>query len=125
MKFFYKVCLDSLNKASSRGSSSKSNYSEQFRGPECRFLESGKGTFKAWLKRRKFRNIARSLLQKDDQLLIDIDIPRGELIWALSLPVQIDVEKVLSELREQRRSERWVGKSERYCSKHEITRLCK
>ena len=124
MKFIYKVFLDSLNQASSRRLAPYDNQSEIPKEPRSNFSGSVLNALKAWLRRRKFRNHARFLLQRDDELLVDVDIPRGELMWALSLPVQIDAEKVLSERREQRLSERWIGNSERSSSKHESNHHC-
>lgn len=119
MKFIYKVCLDSLSQASSRRLSQYASQSESPKEPKSHFSGSILGALKAWFRRRKFRNNARVLLQRDEELLVDVDIPRGELLWALSLPVRIDAEKVLSERREKRGLERWVGNSERSSSKYE------
>ena len=119
MKFIYKVCLDSLSQARSGRLSQFASQSESQKEPRSHFSGPVLGALKAWFRRRKFRNNAQFLLQREDELLVDVDIPRGELLWALSLPVKIDAEKVLSERREQRRSERWVGNPERSSSKHE------
>lgn len=124
MKFVYRVCLDSLSQASSLRLSPQNSQCGSLQEPRSRFPGSVIGFLKAWFIRRKFRSNARSLLQRDDELLADVDIPRGELLWALGLPVQIDAEKVLSKRREQRRSERWVGNSERSGSKHECDQHC-
>lgn len=125
MKFFYKVCLDSLSQASSRKLSPHTSQFERLKEPRRQFSGSVIGTLKAWFIRRKFRNNARSLLQRDDELLVDVDIPRGELLWALSLPLRIDAEKALSERREQRRSEGWVENPERSGSKNESDKHCR
>jgi len=112
MKYIYKVCLDSLAQASTQRLSPYASQSERPKEPRSHFSGSVLSALSAWFRRRKFRKNARLLLRRDDELLLDVDIPRGELLWALSLPVQNDAEKVLSERREKRRSERWVGNSE-------------
>lgn len=71
--------------------------------PPLGLINAVENWVRCWVRRRQFRQRFLYLLDYDDLILEDMGHCRGEIEWALQLPLREDAVKALSCCRERRR----------------------